>query len=254
MPPISVALQLYTVRDALSKDYVGTLKKVKEIGYDAVQLTGVFPYDAPKTRGILDELGLQAAGCHIALEELESDVGKWIEFCQVLGTRDVVCPYLPDERRGSLDDWLKTALLLDQIGAQCREKGARLSYHNHSFEFVKFNGRYALDLLYEHTSPAHLYAEIDTYWVKHGGEEPRDFIRKYSGRIPILHVKDMASDEERSFAEVGSGILDWPAIHRAAVQAGVECYCVEQDTCKRDPLESAAMSLDYVSKLVSGRC
>ena len=248
----AIALQLYTVRDVLKEDYVGGLKQVKGIGYDAVELAGGMPYDGPRAKEILDDIGLRAVAMHVDLRELEGNLQKWIDFSSALGTHDLICPYLPEERRKTREDWLALASLLDRIGAACREQGKRLSYHNHSFEFVDLDGQYALDLLYERTSAHNLYAELDTYWVKHGGEDPVAYVRKYAGRIPILHVKDMAGDEGRSFAEVGSGILDWPAIHRASLQAGVEWYCVEQDVCQRPSMESARLSLQYIAQLVGG--
>ncbi|MHC5034574.1 MAG: sugar phosphate isomerase/epimerase family protein [Planctomycetota bacterium] len=252
MAQIPVALQLYTVRDQLAADYVGTLKRVKEIGYDLVQLTGQVPFDAPQMRDVLDEVGLSVAGIHVGLDKLQAELGHWIAYCKTLGTPDLVCPYLPEQHRGTQEDWLAVAALLDGVGARCADQGVRLSYHNHSFEFVKFDGKFALDLLYENTSPEHLYAEIDTYWVQHGGADPVEYIRKYSGRLPILHIKDMSADESRTFAEIGMGILDWPAIHQAAVEAGVEFYCVEQDTCPGDPFDSARISWEFMRELLKG--
>jgi len=249
MASIPIALQLYTVRDHLKEDYVGTLKKVKEIGYDIVQPTGDIPYDGPELRRIHDDIGLTAVGPHIGLDALESDLNRWIDFTRAIGSNDLVCPYLPEERRRTRSDWLAVARLLDELGARCKEQGVRLSYHNHSFEFVKFDDEYALDLLYANSSPDHLYAEIDTYWVKHGGEDPAAYVRKYAGRLPLLHVKDMADDEERSFAEIGNGILDWDAIHAASLESGVECYCVEQDRCPGDSLDSARISLEFLKRL-----
>jgi len=247
-----IALQLYTVRDVLKEDYVGGLKQVKSIGYDAVELSGQMPYEDARMKEILDEIGLQVIGFHVPLDDLEGNLERWVELSSVFGTDNIICPYLPEERRKTKEGWLATASLLDEIGSRCRERGKRLSYHNHSFEFVRLDGQRALDLLYEKTSPQNLYAEIDTYWVKHGGEEPADYVRKYGARIVILHVKDMAEDQERSFTEIGSGILDWPAIHRASLGAGVQWYCVEQDICKMPSMESARRSLEYVSKLVGG--
>jgi len=246
MAELKIALQLYTVRDLLSEDYVGTLRKVKEIGYDIVQPTGHLPYEAAEMRRIFDDIGLEAAGLHIDGDRLRHELPRWMDYAEALGTRDLVWPYMEEKYRQSREDWTSAARIMDELGARCKEQGFRLSYHNHSFEFVRFGDTYALDLLYAHSAPDHLYAEIDTYWVKHGGEDPVAYIRKYAGRLPILHVKDMADDEQRSFAEVGSGILDWQAILEAAVEAGVEYYAVEQDICPGDPLESAAGSLKYL--------
>jgi sugar phosphate isomerase/epimerase len=252
MAQMPVALQLYTVRDHLSEDYVGTLRRVKQIGYDVVQLTGAMPFEAPHMQEALDDVGLSVAGMHIGLDELESRLDHWIEYAQTVGTRDLVCPFMPEGRRRTREDWVAVAGVLDGLGARCRERGVRLSYHNHSFEFTRFDGDYGLDLLYANSSPENLYAELDTYWVKHGGEEPVDYIRRYAGRVPILHIKDMADDEPPSFTEIGNGILDWPAIHEASLEAGVEVYCVEQDTCPGDSLESARISYEYMAEMLGG--
>lgn len=251
MAQISLALQLYTVRDHLSEDYVGTLQKVKDIGYDVVE-TGGGSFDATRLKTVLDNTGLSVAGLHMGLGELEGDLSKCIAYAKTVGTENLVCSYLPEDRRKTREDWLTAAALLDGLGARCKEQGTRLSYHNHSFEFVQFDGQYALDLLYESTSPEHLYAEIDTYWVKHGGADPVEYVRKYAGRLPILHIKDMADDENRSFAEIGNGILDWQAIHAASLEAGVQYYAVEQDVCPGDSLDSARISYEFVQKLLTG--
>ena len=249
MAKIPVALQLYTVRQQLAQDFVGTLRQVKKIGYDLVQLTGAMPFDAPKMKEVLGDIGLLPVGIHVGGDQLQSDLGKWIDFCQTIGTDDLVWPWLGEDQRKTKEDWLRVAKIMDELGARCKERGVRLSYHNHSFEFVKFGRTYALDLLYKNTKPDHLYAEIDTYWIKHGGEDPAAYIRKYAGRQSILHIKDMLADEARSFAEIGNGILDWQDIHKAAQEAGVQYYAVEQDRCAGDPMESARISRVFTRKL-----
>jgi sugar phosphate isomerase/epimerase len=242
---------LFTVREALGADYAGTLEKVKESGYDMVQLTGRLPYEAPEMKNVLDDIGLGVAGIHVGGDKLENDLNRWIDYALTVGTSDLVWPAVPKSRRQSKDDWLKLAGIMDDLGRRCRAQGTRLSYHNHSFEFERFDGEYALDILYANSSPENLFAEIDTYWVRHGGEDPVDYITRYTGRQSILHLKDMADDEQRSFAEVGSGILNWPAIHEAACVAGVELYAVEQDRCQGDPLVSAKASRDFLRELLS---
>ncbi|MFP4028954.1 MAG: sugar phosphate isomerase/epimerase family protein [Candidatus Brocadiia bacterium] len=241
-----LGLQLYTVRDVLAQDFEGTVREVSEMGYDAVELTGTGPFDGAGLKTFLDELGLDAAGMHVGLDILESDLAGSIELAKALDLATLVCPYLPDERRGGRDDWLNTAQILDQMGEECRRQGVKLSYHNHSFEFVEFEGQYALDLLYENTSSENVSSELDTYWIQHGGGDPVEYVEKYGERTVILHLKDMADDEERSFTEVGNGILDWEGIYGAATAAGIQYYCVEQDTCPGDSLESARKSAEYL--------
>ena len=252
MPKPVLGLQLFTVREQLADDFDQTLAQVADMGYEAVELTGTGPHTPEELRDLLEELNLEPAGMHVGLDGLESDLGASIETAKTLGMNNLICPYLPDDRRQTKEDWLEVAQTLDAVGQQCREAGLQLSYHNHSFEFVQYDGTYALDLLLQNCSPDNVLSELDTYWVKHGGADPVDYLEKYAGRIAILHVKDMAGDEEQSFAEVGSGILDWPAIDAAARAAGVQYYCVEQDTCPGDPMDSARQSAEYVKMLLGG--
>ena len=117
-------------------------------------------------------------------------------------------------------------------------------YHNHSFELEKFNGRVGLATIYEDSDPRYLKAEIDTYWIQHGGGDSAAWIDKLKGRIPLVHLKDMAVRKGNPImAEVGEGNMNWKAILEACKRAGVEWYIVEQDTCERDPFESLAISL-----------
>ncbi len=243
-----VALQLYTVREELRKDFLGTLRAVARIGYPAVQFAGYGGLAAVKLRDALARLGLAAAGSHVGFEALESHPDQEIAYCLELGTRDVVIPAIPSGWRGGKDDYHRFAEALNRIGARCRELGARLSYHNHSFEFVTFDGRYALDLLLEWCDPQLVAWEPDVYWIKHGGEDPAAFIRTYNGRTPLVHLKDMTADDPPTYAEVGEGILDWPAIFAASEASGAEWYVVEQDTCARPPLEAVALSLRHLQE------
>jgi sugar phosphate isomerase/epimerase len=159
-----------------------------------------------------------------------------------VGSKYIVCPYMPDDRRVDGDAWKRVAEELNGIGETCAKHGLTLCYHNHSFEFEKFNGEYGLDILYGNSDPKYLQAELDLYWVKRGGESPVEYVEKYANRLPLLHIKDMANDAEQSFAEFGNGILDWDAILPAAEKAGAQWYIVEQDVCKRPCLESVEIS------------
>jgi sugar phosphate isomerase/epimerase len=246
-----LGLQLYTLREPMAKDFVGVLGKVGEMGYEAVEFAGTGGLTGTELRKVLDDLGLRVAGMHQPINVLEDDLPSAVTMAQELGTTNLVCPFLPEDRRGDAEAWAATGGVLDGIGAKCRTEGLQLSYHNHSFEFVKFGGRYGLDILFENCSPANVLSELDTYWVRHGGEDPVEYIQKYSGRISILHVKDMdESGPEPTFTEIGRGVLDWSAIHQAAVPAGVEWYCVEQDRCAGDPMDSARASAEFMRSLL----
>jgi len=249
MAQLNIAVQLYTVRDLLAKDFIGTLKKVRRVGYAYVELAGYGPYKAGDLKKILDDTGLVPASTHCPVDLLENDVGRALDEAAVLGVKYVVCPYLPEERRRDEQGWRRCAALLNWAGQAARDRGFQLCYHNHSFEFVRLGGRYALDLLFDETDPSLVQAELDTYWVKHGHEEPVDYINRLKGRCPILHLKDMADDDRRSFAAVGEGVLDFGSILAAGQAAGAAWGIVEQDICPGNPIDSIARSLENLRRM-----
>lgn len=240
-----IGLQLYTLRDQMRNDYVGTLRQVAAMGYPAVQFAGYGGLSAAEMKSILDDLGLKAAGSHVDLAALEARPDEEITYCLRVGTPDVIVPAMPRELRASADGYRKLADALNRIGARCQQLGARLSYHNHAFEFEPLDGQPALDRLLAWTDPNLVKWEPDVYWVKVGGTDPAAYIQKYAGRTPIVHLKDMTAGATPTYAEVGEGILDWPAIFGASEASGAEWYVVEQDTCARPPLESVKLSLDH---------
>jgi len=247
MARIPVALQLYTVRDETAKDFLGTLERVAQIGYEGVEFAGTGGLSSSELKKALDELGLKPAGSHVGIDQLKGNLDAVIEYNLEIGNRYVVCPFMPEEMRGSASQWREVAETLSEIGAKCKEEGLILCYHNHAFEFQRFNGKYGLDILYESSDPEFLKAEIDTFWVKFGGEEPAEYIRKLAGRCPLIHLKDMGEDG-KTFMEVGEGIMDFMAIFDASEKSGVQWYIVEQDVCQRPSLESARISFENLRK------
>jgi sugar phosphate isomerase/epimerase len=246
-PPI--ALQMYTLRDETTRDFAGTLRNVAEIGYAGVEFAGTGGLGAAELRRLLDDLNLRPAGSHTGLDQLESNLNAALDYNQAMGNHFVVCPYLPQERRGSADAYRALGDVLNRAGAACKQRGLQLCYHNHDFEFQQFDGQYALDILYAATDPDLVKAELDTYWIKKGGADPAAYIRQYFGRCPLIHLKDIAPDAKGSFAEVGEGTQDWPAIFAASEAGGARWYIVEQDVCPRPPLESVAISLGNLRKM-----
>ncbi|MBM3215992.1 sugar phosphate isomerase/epimerase [Candidatus Poribacteria bacterium] len=243
-----VGLQLYTVRNEAAKDFVGVVKQVAAMGYEGVE-TAVPPgMTAEGLRKLLDDLGLKTPGGHYNLEALEKDLNAAIELSQTLGTKFITVPYLAEERRRDADGWKRVAGIMSGIGEKLAAHGIVFCYHNHSFEFQQFDGKYGLDILYENSDPRYLKAQLDTYWVRHGGADPAAYIRKMKGRAPLIHLKDW-DKADGSFAEVGEGTLDWKGIFAAAEDGGAEWYLVEQDTCKRPPIESARLSCDNLRKM-----
>jgi sugar phosphate isomerase/epimerase len=245
-----LAIQMYTVRDAAAQDFPGALQKVAELGYDAVELAGMFDLSATALRQILDDLGLQCISAHVALPNLRNNLDQEIETYLALGASYLVCPVLPLEERGEEAGYRALAAELNQIGERCRAKGIQFCYHHHAFELVQFNGKYGLDILLEDSDPANVQLQADVYWLHIGGEDPATYIRQWPGRVPLIHLKDVSATEPPTFAEVGAGILAWPEILAVAKENGAQWYIVEQDRCPGDPFESAKISIDNYRKMV----
>ena len=242
MPKLPIALQMYTLRDDAEKDFAGTIRKVAAIGYAAVELAGHGGLSVRELSGLLADNHLKVAGSHIALETLESDLPKVIEESQALGNRHVVVPYIGEDRRRTADDYKKVAALLNTYGESLSRSGLTLCYHNHDFEFKPLdNGQMGEDILLENTDPLFVKAEVDSYWVLKAGHDPVAFIQKHSGRVPLLHLKDMDPADD-SFAPVGTGKLPLDALIAAASAVGVEYLIVEQDICKGSAIEAVTIS------------
>jgi sugar phosphate isomerase/epimerase len=249
MGAIPVGLQLYTLREETKNDFIGTLKKVAALGYKAVEFAGYGGIPAAEMRKVLDDLGLKAPSSHVSLDTLTNGLNEQIEYSLAIGSEYIICPWLPDEK---VTDPAQFAALMEQFhgfGEKIRAQGLSFGYHNHAFEFEKVDGQYILDRMYAAISPELMVAELDLYWVTKGGESALEYLKKYKGRAPLIHVKDMANDEKGSFAEVGYGVIDYKPIFAAASDLGVKYYIVEQDVCQRPPLESVKMSIEYLKSI-----
>lgn len=245
MADTQIAAQLYTVREFAQtpKDLAETLKKVKDIGYDVVQVSGVCPIEYSELKKMLDDTGIRVCATHIPYQKMADDPEKVIEEHYLIECKYPAIGGLPGEYRNA-EGYAKFAKEATEVGKKLAKGGLYFGYHNHSFELEKYGSRTGLQILYEESDPRYVKAEIDTYWIQHGGGDPAWWIEKLAGRIPLVHLKDMSiRDGKQIMAEVGEGNLNWPRILDACRKAGVEWYIVEQDTCERDPFESLAISL-----------
>lgn len=248
MAKVPVALQLYTVRDELAKDFAGTVRKVAQMGYAGVELAGTGGLSAEALRDLLAETKLKPVGSHVGLNVFQQDLEGVIAFYKTVGAPFVGVPALPGELRNPAG-FRQVAATLNKIGAALQQAGLTLYYHNHAFEFDVVDGVRGMDILLNETDPNLVKFECDVYWVQYAGENPAALIQAHAGRFPLIHLKDMAvNGDKRTFAEVGEGILDFPSIFAASESQGVAWYIVEQDTCARPSLESAQLSLENLKK------
>ncbi len=251
-----IALQLYTLRDYLKTptDIRATLKKVKAIGYPAVQVSGLGPIPEAELLEILQGEGLVLCATHEPGDEIRKKPEAVIERLRKLGCRYTAYPYPAGVDWSKPEDVESLVADLDRAGRLLREAGQVLTYHNHAVELTPFQGATALDYIYGQSDPQNLQGEIDTYWIQHGGADPVAWCRKLKGRLPLLHLKDytVQTDGQPTFASIGAGNLDWRAIIQAADEAGCQWFIVEQDTTPGDPFEAVQASLDHLkTRLVS---
>ena len=265
-----IAIQLYSVRDDMAADFEGTLKKVKALGYDAVEFAGLYGKSAAEVKKLCEEIGLVPLSAHVPFIDMMNDLSLLDVYAEI-GCKFVVIPYLTEEYRPGNEKFADVIEGAKVLGKKANELGMKLCYHNHDFEFVKVDGEYALDILYKEVSADLLQTELDTCWVNVGGENPAEYLRKYAGRAEILHLKDFVGcksenmyaligideDEKKEtggkfeFRPVGSGVQNFPAILAAAEESGVEWVVVEQDMPSMDktPMECAEMSINYLKSL-----
>jgi sugar phosphate isomerase/epimerase len=245
-----VALQLYCVRDYATTraDVARTFKRIKQIGYDAVQVNSIVEMPEDELNRMLADEGLVCCATHEPSEMIREHPERVVERLKKLN-----CSYTAYGWPAGVD-WSKKKDVeslvadLDKAGAVLKKAGQVLTYHNHSLEFVRFEGATALDYIYSHTDPTNLQGELDTYWVQNGGCDPVFWCRKLKGRLPLLHIKDYAvlPDGTPTYTSIGSGNLDWPAIIDVAEKSGCKWFIVEQDTAPGDIFEAIKKSYDYI--------
>jgi len=221
-----------------------TLQKVARIGYTAVQISAFGPVDPREVAKAVQEAGLKVAATHMAWSRFLAETDAVIEEHRIWGCEHAAIGGLPGEYF-SLEGLQRFLDELGPVAEKLAAAGIDFSYHNHHHELARYGKKTWLEMLLERADPRHLKVEIDTHWIQRGGGDPAAWIRRYPGRQPLLHLKDMTITPEREvrFAEVGEGNLNWPAILSAAAESGVRWYLVEQDECYgRDPFESLAIS------------
>ena len=247
-----VAAQLYTIRDFLKTpaDIAASMKKIRKIGYQAVQVSGMGPIPEADLLTILRGEGLTLCATHEPGKTILENPAAVVERLKKLACRYTAYPYPGGIKFETMAEVQALTAGLNAAGKLLVANGQVLTYHNHDIEFRKVDGRLILELIYEQTEPANLQGEIDTFWVKAGGGDPAAWCRKLKHRLPLLHMKDfkLGPDGKPLFAEIGSGTLDWPAIISASEASGCQWFIVEQDAAwaNNDPFQSLAISFNYI--------
>lgn len=247
-----VGIQLYTIRDLVNADLKGTLATLAKIGYKTIEAAGYnngMFYGMPpeEYKQLVTSLGLVPLSSHtgVSIENANQVIDAHLRA----GISYLVVPSIPKDKRQSIDDYLKLAAEFNKIGDMCKKAGLTFGYHNHAFEFQPIDGKKPYDILLDNTELDLVTMQLDTYWMIYGNNDPIEYFNNYPGRFKLWHVKDMNDTEKKESTEIGSGIIDFPALFKNSEKAGLEYYFLEQEEFKMDPIESITQSFNYLKSI-----
>lgn len=245
-----IGAQFYTLREQCKtiEDFRDTCKKVSEMGYKIIQVSGT-PLEAADMKPIIDEFGFRVVVTHKGYEDFVNRIDYIIEYNKTLGCDICGIGSMPDEYKHSTEKLSEFIAGINKAAERLAKEGLYLGYHNHAFEFGRVGGKFIMDRLIEETNPKNVKFIVDTYWLQLGGQNPAAFIRNLGDRAMAIHFKDVKPNPDNSveMAEIGEGSLCWDEIIAACEEAGSKWVLVEQDICKRSPFESLKMSYDYLT-------
>lgn len=243
-----IGVQLYTVRDQMKADFEGTLARIAQIGYKEVEFAGYYDRSPADVRAILERNGLTAPATHMMSDNTEG-WKKAIDLAKSVGHNYLVAPWIPEEKRKTLDDWKRIGDEFNRVGQMAKDAGIQFAYHNHDFEFQpRIEGRIPFDVLLENTDAKLVQLEIDLYWITKGGQDPLAYFQRWPGRVPLVHVKDSMGGPEHKMVDVGQGKIEWKRIFAKREQAGIKHFFVEHDQPPQ-AFDDIAMSYTYLKNL-----
>jgi sugar phosphate isomerase/epimerase len=258
--PGPIGLEMYTVRDQFAKAPVVTLKQVAAAGYKEIEAAAFLPMNlsVADLKRQLTKDGLQNPSGFLEVPKSVDEWKKSIAGAQAFGWKYVVIAYT---ELADADGWKRLADLFNQCGRVAGDAGIQFCYHNHLREFAKVGDTTGYDILLTNCDPTLMKMELDIFWITYAGADPLPYFKKYPGRFPLLHIKDMKKDAVGSdtkfppdsgpnpFAPVGQGKINWPEIFAHVHEAGAQHIFVEQDRSDTSPLEAIKISYDYLRNL-----
>jgi len=255
-------VQGFTIRDYLGnkEQFIESIKRVKNIGYDCMQL-GVPAFMEPgEVKSLVDEIGIEICTVYGSYEKMAEDpeaIKKAVSDAKIFGTDLVAIGTLPEEMRDCRDGFKRFADSMNKIARELLKDDCKLIYHNHALEFYSLGGgEHGMNILLNDTDPSCVWFSLDTHWLASGGVDPVEWIYKVKGRMPLIHFKDYAigggveliEGVNKMFAEVGEGNINWLPIVKACHETGIKYAIVEQDTCKGNPFDSLEISYKNMVK------
>jgi len=256
-----LGLQLYTVRDYLQDEASmdATFARLAEMGYTEGQSAGM-NVELPCYAELAKKHGVAIVGTHYDYGKIINSPAETMALHERLGTKNVGIGGMPGDARKDYDALMRFIESYNTAAALYAKEGYKLTYHNHSFEFVKINGdKTIMDYLYEELDPKNVSFVLDTCWVAHGGADIRVWMEKLAGRIDILHLKDIEpfydanGNLTQSYTHIGNGNIAWDEVLATAEKIGVKHYVVEQDNrwIDGDPFKSIAASRAFLAKYMN---
>jgi len=242
-------VQLYSFRDAMAEDALGTLKQIASIGIKEIESArsnkghyyGLSPEEMKKA---CEDLGMSLKSGHVALDD---NFQKTMEEAVVSGQPYLICSSMPS-RGQTVDNYKKVAEAFNKAGEDCKKLGLKFGYHNHEYEFESENGEVLYDVLMDNTDPDLVHMELDLGWVIVGGKDPLDYFKKYPGRFPLWHLKDMNMTKKES-TEFGKGRLDIKTMMQNQEASGVKHIFIEQEEYASTPLQSMKHNMEFLKNL-----
>jgi sugar phosphate isomerase/epimerase len=244
-----VGLQLYTVRNEMLKDNVGTLKQVAALGYKGIESAGsdkgsYYGFKPAEMKKVCSDLGMTLRSGHVHYDD------KWqqtIDDAVQSGQEYLIVSVMPSNGQ-TVDNYKKVAEIFNKAGEACKKSNITFGYHNHDSEFDKDNGKVLYDVLLENTNPEYVKMEMDLGWVIVTGNDPLAYFAKYPGRFPLWHLKDMDLKAKHS-VEFGKGSLDVKKMLENAKKAGMKYFFVEQEEYTGTAFECLKYNMDYLKKV-----
>ncbi len=231
----------------MKQDFVGALKQVAKIGYAGIEGGGTGPLSLADYKKLLKDLNLIPASAGAGVDALLGERSEeFATYCRELGIGLAMIGYFTCDTAAG---WKEFAGKLTQAGKVAKAAGVALQYHNHAHEFKKYDGKAALDIVFENVDREFVRPQLDVGWVKRAGEDPVAWMKKFADRkLRTIHVKDTTAPPDPKWVEVGNGILPLDAVLKTAKELGIEWYIVEQDDWQRPSLEAAAISFENLKK------
>ncbi|MCQ2378840.1 MAG: sugar phosphate isomerase/epimerase [Victivallaceae bacterium] len=241
-------IQLFTVRQALAEDFKGTLKEVAALGFDGVEFSGYYAdLEAEELSDYLASLKLRVSGTMFSRDQLLDPKSGVYEYAKKLDSPAVTCGLVRDDVP-RLD---KATKEINTIAQYAFDHGVKLSLHNHWWEFAKFGDTCGMEILLSATDPEKVFLEPDVCWLTRAGINVTEYIGKYAPRVIQLHLKDIeVPDKPETLTELGSGVVDLQGAIAAACNTPCQWFIYEQDSTRKTPMESSALSLKWMRQFV----